>query len=417
MKKISIILVDLIMIVFSACSFIAAATKEEGERALKKITEEGSSPKTTTSSPYQKSWAIAIGIDRYANPKIPLLDYAVNDAQSIVAVLTNLGFPKEQIFLLFNEQATRHAIEEVLYNRLREAGKEDRLFVFFAGHGATEQLPREGSEGFLLPYDADPSSLFTTAISMSDVKRIGQRIAAKHILFAVDACYSGFSITRSVAPKVVDEEYLRLVTQDPAVQVITAGKAGEQVREENGHGVFTNQLLKALQGFADEDRNGLITGIELASFLQSRVIRDTEGGQHPQFGQLSGEGQFVFVLPKGDSPASTTNPDSKAEKQAGEQKQPVKQKPVEEPRELKQEPQNFIPPKSKLEVVSIPLDADIFLNDRYVGKTVTTLELEAGEYTIRIKKLGYRDYEKKIKINPGQTERISAALEDLRRRH
>ncbi|MCI0529129.1 MAG: DUF1566 domain-containing protein, partial [Nitrospira sp.] len=87
-----------------------------------------------------------------------------------------------------------------------------------------------------------------------------------------------------------------LVTQDRAVQVITAGKKGEQVIEKDGHGVFTNQLLKAFQGFADVDQNGLIIGIELASFLISRVYRETDGRQNPQFAQLYGEGQFVFVL-------------------------------------------------------------------------------------------------------------------------
>ncbi|MCI0527219.1 MAG: hypothetical protein L0Y56_07230 [Nitrospira sp.] len=66
---------------------------------------------------------------------------------------------------------------------------------------------------------------------MSDVKRVGQRIAAKHILFAVDACYSGFSVTRAVAPRVVDENYLRLVTRDPAVKEIPQQVQPSQVRK------------------------------------------------------------------------------------------------------------------------------------------------------------------------------------------
>jgi hypothetical protein len=103
---------------------------------------------------------------------------------------------------------------------------------------------------------------------------------------------------------VVDEEYLRLVTQAPAVQVITAGTAQEQAREEKGHGVFTKQFLQGLLGFADADWNGVLTGAELAAFLQSRVAQETEGGQTPQFGQLSGEGQFVFVLPQTEAPAA-----------------------------------------------------------------------------------------------------------------
>src|SRR5262245_22355701 len=248
-------------------------------------------------------WAAVIGINTYQHPEIPALSYAVNDARSVAAALERLGFTSERIFLLLDAQATRQGIESVLYDRLRAAGVNDRLFVFFAGHGETMALPHGDTEGFLLPHDANPRNLFTTAISMSDVRRIGQRIAAKHILFAVDACYSGFTVARARSPQRVDTNYLRLILQDPAVQVSTAGKSGEKVYEERGHGLFTMQLLKAFEGYADADQNGVLLTTELAAFLQSRVMRETEGRQHPQFGQLAGEGQFVFVLPPAGGPS------------------------------------------------------------------------------------------------------------------
>jgi hypothetical protein len=248
-------------------------------------------------------WAAVIGINTYQHPEIPALSYAVNDARSVAAALERLGFTSERIFLLLDAQATRQGIESVLYDRLRAAGVNDRLFVFFAGHGETMALPHGDTEGFLLPHDANPRNLFTTAISMSDVRRIGQRIAAKHILFAVDACYSGFTVAQARSPQRVDTNYLRLILQDPAVQVITAGKSGEKVYEERGHGLFTMQLLKAFEGYADADQNGVLLTTELAAFLQSRVMRETEGRQHPQFGQLAGEGQFVFVLPPAGGPS------------------------------------------------------------------------------------------------------------------
>ncbi|HEX9429563.1 MAG TPA: hypothetical protein VF944_04230, partial [Candidatus Bathyarchaeia archaeon] len=105
------------------------------------------------------------------------------------------------------------------------------LFPVVASQSGWHQIRLEdGREGFLLPYDANPRNLFTTALSMSDVRRIGQRFAAKHILFAVDACYSGFAVAQARSPQRVDTNYLRLILQDPAVQVITAGKSGESDR-------------------------------------------------------------------------------------------------------------------------------------------------------------------------------------------
>src|SRR5262245_35617984 len=163
--------------------------------------------------------------------------------------------------------------------------------------------PMEILKAFYCPTTLTRVTSLPPPISMSDVRRIGQRIAAKHILFAVDARYSGFTVARARSPQRVDTNYLRLILQDPAVQVITAGKSGEKVYEERGHGMFTMQLLKAFEGYADADQNGVLLATELAAFLQSRVMRETEGRQHPQFGQLAGEGQFVFVLPPAGGPS------------------------------------------------------------------------------------------------------------------
>lgn len=281
---------------------VSAVRVDQGSRALGTVAAPVVAPPL---QPDGTSWAVVIGINTYQHSEIPALSYAVNDAHSVAAALERLGFTSERLFLLLDAQATRQGIENVLYDRLRAAGTNDRLFVFFAGHGETMALPHGDSEGFLLPHDANPHNLFTTAISMSDVRRIGQRIAAKHILFAVDACYSGFAVAQARSPQRADTNYLRLILQDPAVQVITAGKSGEKVYEERGHGLFTMQLLKAFEGYADADQNGILLATELAAFLQSRVLRETEGRQHPQFGQLAGEGQFVFVLPQvgGPSPA------------------------------------------------------------------------------------------------------------------
>jgi uncharacterized caspase-like protein len=88
------------------------------------------------------SWAVVIGINAYQHPEIPALSYAVNDARSVAAALRGLGSAAERIFLLTDTQATRQGIETVLYDRLRAAGTNDRLFVFFAGHGETVALPR-----------------------------------------------------------------------------------------------------------------------------------------------------------------------------------------------------------------------------------------------------------------------------------
>jgi branched-chain amino acid transport system substrate-binding protein len=247
---------------------------------------------------YAQSWAVVIGINRFRDARIPSLQYALNDAQSVARALIPLGFPEKNITLLLNEQASRREVERILASVIRRAtGPEDRLVVFFATHGVTTALPHGGEEGHILPYDADPDDLPLTALAMQQLKQMGQRIPAKHILVAVDACYGGFSLVRSQAPTTIDSRYLELVGRSRVIQVLTAGRKDQPVIEEQGHGVFTRKFLDALTGHADENRDGLITFAELGAWLHPRVAQASDFKQEVQWGSLEGEGQFVFVLP------------------------------------------------------------------------------------------------------------------------
>lgn len=255
---------------------------------------------------YRQSWALVVGIDTFSNTRISRLNYAANDARAVAAALVSLGFPERNITVLLNERATRREIERVLGSTIRRAAKpEDRLFVFFATHGVTTVLPHGGEEGYLLPYDADPEDLSVTALSMQHLKQIGQRIPAKHMLVAVDACYGGYSLVRAQAPPVVDQRYLDLVSRSRVMQVLTAGRRDQPVIEDAGHGVFTRKLLDGLGGHADVDGDGLITLGELASWMHPRVAQASEFKQDIQWGTLDGEGQFVFVR-AGSQPPSTS---------------------------------------------------------------------------------------------------------------
>lgn len=254
---------------------------------------------------YQRSWAVVVGVDRFRDRRIPPLAYAVNDARSVAQALGPLGFPADNIIVLVNEDASRAGIERVLSRVVRRAsGPNDRLLIFFAMHGVTAPLPHGGEEGYLLPHDADIDDLPLTALSMQQLKQIGQRIPAKHILIAVDACYGGYSLVRSQAPPIADRRYLDLVLRSRAIQVLTAGRRDQPVIEEQGHGVFTRTLLNGLAGHADENGDGLITAAELGAWMHPRVAQRSDYKQDMQWGTLDGEGQFVFVLP-GAAPSTS----------------------------------------------------------------------------------------------------------------
>lgn len=251
-------------------------------------------------SGYDKSWAIVIGIDDYA--RWPKLQYAANDAQAIAQTLTgSFGFPSSQVIVLKNLEATRNNILAAFHDRLAHGGvgKNDRVFVFFAGHGATRKLASGRDLGYIVPADSDPAQFATDAIPMTEIQDIAESLEAKHVLFVMDACYSGLGLTRGGGGT---GAYLRENARRVARQMLTAGGADQQVADSgpNGHSVFTWVLLQALSGKGDLNGDGLITGTELAAYVAPAV--SSISPQTPAFGSLPGSqgGEFVLQVPEGD---------------------------------------------------------------------------------------------------------------------
>ncbi len=257
----------------------------------------GSTTDATVTTGYEKSWAIVVGIDAYA--KWPKLEYASHDAQAVADTLTGqFGFPASQVIVLKNQQATRNNILAAFHDRLADdrTGRNDRVFVFFAGHGATKRLASGRDLGYIIPVDSDPEAFTTDAIAMTDLQNIAESMKAKHVMFVMDACYSGLGLTRG-GPS--SSAFLRENARRSARQMLTAGGADQQVADAgpNGHSVFTWVLLQALAGKGDLNGDGLITGTELAAYVAPAVSAVSQ--QTPAFGSLPGSqgGEFVFQVP------------------------------------------------------------------------------------------------------------------------
>ncbi|SFC07974.1 Peptidoglycan/xylan/chitin deacetylase, PgdA/CDA1 family [Massilia yuzhufengensis] len=246
---------------------------------------------------YANSWAIVVGIDKYQ--KWPQLQYAVRDAEGVGQMLVQkFGFAPQRVITLKNEQATRTGILAAFHDKLAHGNLQpnDRIFVFFAGHGATRKLSSGRDLGYIVPVDADPNNLATDAIPMTEIQNIAESLPAKHALFVMDACYSGLGLTRGAA----NASFLRDNAKRLGRQMLTAGGADQLVSDggPNGHSVFTWTLLQGLGGKADLNGDSMITGTELAAYVAPAVSSVSQ--QTPAFGSLPGSegGEFVFELPE-----------------------------------------------------------------------------------------------------------------------
>lgn len=260
---------------------------------------------------YRDSFALVIGIDQYA--RWPQLHHAVRDARAVQETLvTRFGFKAGNVTALYDGEATRANILRVLNDKLADAKKvrrDDRVVVFYAGHGGTRKLTSGRDVGYLIPVDAALADFASDAISMPQLQEVAEAISAKHVLFMVDACYSGLGLTRGGGAGST-ANFLADNARRLGRQMLTAGGADQQVADDGpgGHSVFTWTLLQALNGKADLNGDGVITGTELAAYVAPSVAAIAR--QTPAFGSLPGSegGEFVFELPadrealSGDSP-------------------------------------------------------------------------------------------------------------------
>src|SRR5579872_1136753 len=90
-----------------------------------------------------RGYALIIGISKYAKLTGQNLQFAESDAESVHDVLINQesgNFEPENVRKLIGRQATRANIEDALERWLPSvATKDDRVIIYFAGHGFLDE--------------------------------------------------------------------------------------------------------------------------------------------------------------------------------------------------------------------------------------------------------------------------------------
>jgi hypothetical protein len=278
----------------------------EGKNEISVVAQdsEGLASRKTVSVQYAKKreevWAAVIGISKYKN--IPSLKYATNDAREFYRYLTEVnGVPRDHIWLLLDEEATLDRLRSTLGTQLRRhAGRDDMVIIYLAGHGATERDSTspdgDGLEKYILPNNADPKDLYASAMPMSEVARIFNRISSDRLVFISDTCYSGASGGRTIpvlgARANVSGAFLDRLSQGKGRVILTASDANEVSleKDELKHGVFTYYLLEALRGQGDMDKDGVITIDEVYRYVSAKVPEATGQDQHPvRKGEMTGQ--------------------------------------------------------------------------------------------------------------------------------
>jgi hypothetical protein len=237
-------------------------------------------------------FAVVVGIARYADSAggITSLQFADRDAQDFRDFLLSPdggSFPKDNIRLLLNDDATSQNVRSALFTFLTKAQPQDEVVLYLAGHGAPD--PNDPRNLYLLTYDTKIEDMGGTAFPMWQLQDVFTRVLkAKRVVTFADTCHSyGFSGASAHGKKSNNlvNQYLSRFAGDSDRAVITASDISQLSYESDkwggGHGVFTFFLLKGLHGEADFNKDGTVTAGELFSYIHDSVDKATEGNQSP----------------------------------------------------------------------------------------------------------------------------------------
>ena len=254
--------------------------------------------------PFGNNYAVVIAVSKYdVHRGFAQLPSAVPQAKELAEVLRKQGFVVKEFY---DPDATKDNLEHYLYSELNPRLKEDdRVLIYFGGHGFTQPDAQGKKAGFLVTWDANKANIAEKGIMMSKVEQEYEtQIRARHVLFVLDACFAGLA-TRDGTPTLTDlDRYQTLLEINelsgaPSRSVLTAG-GDEDPAVDNSGGIFTTAFIDGIKGGADANHNGVVTELELVSYVKAIVRAQARVHfyhQEPQYDSppLFGHGEFIFL--------------------------------------------------------------------------------------------------------------------------
>ncbi len=207
--------------------------------------------------------AMVTGIAEYA--ELPSVTFADRSAQSFADLIQRqYGIAPANLLMLTNQDATGVRWMARLQTIARRATENDKLIVYYAGHGAPTP---SGKTTILVPQDSSANIPEDSPFRLSEVYKILLSSRAKQILVVLDTCFSGRTddnnlIFKDVAPVSLMQQTGITPPPDPRLTVLTGGGPNDfaNALRPRGHRLFTYHLLKewARTGYVGRERYAIV---------------------------------------------------------------------------------------------------------------------------------------------------------------
>lgn len=233
----------------------------------------------------QTLWFFGVGVSDYERAS-QNLNFAHKDAIELAQLMAEQQgklFSRVESRVLTNEEATERNVRIQMNEFLGQAGEDDVVVLFLAGHGVVD----EEQQLYFMTHEGDLQRPYT-GMSVDRFRSfLENRPLNQNALLLLDICHSGAGDTRVVADDAVQN-----LTRGTGAVVFASSSGSELSFEDDsfggGHGAFTAALLEGLGGLADSrvgNRDGFNSLQEVVLFTSSRVPELTEGQQRPQIPQ------------------------------------------------------------------------------------------------------------------------------------
>lgn len=197
--------------------------------------------------------AVIVGINEYGSPKLNL-NGCINDASAMATALETNGDGSHNFDVkLYTNIKTGGSLAEIVYKLFN--GENEIALFYYSGHGAKNDI-----DTYLVTPDAQN---FNLGVSISDILKMANNCKSKNKIVILDCCHSGAFGSNNILGQTA-------AFIEKGVTILTASKADELSMEVNGHGIFTNLLLDALEGGA-ADISGNITPGSIYAYIDKAL--------------------------------------------------------------------------------------------------------------------------------------------------
>jgi uncharacterized caspase-like protein len=202
-----------------------------------------------------RQWAVLIGVQKHANPLFNL-HFPTNDVLALRKVLVErAALPAERILQLADldeigkenkaRLPTLANLRRELPAFLAKVGKNDRVLVFFSGHGIAHK-----GQTYLVPRDFDAKAPADSGLPITELRSALKDCKAPVKFLLLDCCHAGND--RAPGDASLDAEKVARslgVKEVPGCVVLASCRADEKSYEWPGRkqGVFTYWLCRALE--------------------------------------------------------------------------------------------------------------------------------------------------------------------------